>query len=143
MKPRVQSAVLPYRRRGDDLEFLLITSRNTQRWIIPKGSVEKGMTPWASAAKEALEEAGLVGRVGEKPLGQFIYIKRREFFEEICQVDIYPFRVSEVLDDWDEKSQRKRKWFSAQDAIAQITEPAVKDAINNLANLTDWPTELP
>ena len=139
MQPIAQSAVVPFREKDGHLEFALITSRNTGRWIVPKGLVENNMTPWASAAKEALEEAGLLGAVGEKPIGQFIYTK----LDKIFHVDIYPLRVTEALDDWDEKRVRRRKWANAEDAIDQVNEQAVKDAIAYLSNLKDWPNHLP
>ena len=139
MKPIKQSAVIPYRHMDGELEIALITSRNTKRWIVPKGGVEGNMTPWASAAKEALEEAGLLGTVGEKELGEYFYTK----FDKLYRVSIYPLRATKTLETWDEMEFRKRTWVSCSDAIQRIKEPAVKQAIKKLSKLKKWPDNLP
>lgn len=128
-RPVEQSCVVPYRTIETWVEFALITSRNTGRWIVPKGTVEPNMTSAASAAKEALEEAGLLGRTAEQPLGEYFYSK----FGRIYRVEIFPFYVTEQLDEWDEKHFRKREWVGAEDALSRITETAVQDAIRYLA----------
>src|SRR3954470_23354950 len=74
---QIQYAALPYRRRADGaMEILLVTSRETKRWVIPKGWPIKGRRPHVAAAREALEEAGLVGRVDKEPIGTYRYNKR-------------------------------------------------------------------
>ena len=128
-RPVEQSCVVPYRTIGIRIEFALITSRNTGRWIVPKGTVEPNMTPAASAAKEALEEAGLLGETGTEPLGEYFYSK----FGRVYRVEIYPLLVTRELDDWDEKRFRKREWVGAADALFRITETLVQDAIRLLA----------
>lgn len=128
-RPVEQSCVVPYRTIDTWVEFALITSRNTGRWIVPKGTVEPNMTSAASAAKEALEEAGLLGKTGDQPLGEYFYSK----FGRVYRVEIFPFYVTEQLDDWDEKHFRKREWVAADDALSRITETAVQDAIRQLA----------
>ena len=70
---RIQFGALPYRfDRHADLEVLLITSRETGRWIIPKGGPIKGFKPGQTAALEAYEEAGVRGRVSARPLGRAV-----------------------------------------------------------------------
>ena len=101
-----QSAVLPYRKREDELEVLLISSRGGKRWVLPKGIVEPGMTPVASAMKEALEEAGVEGDVGREPLGAYRYRK----WGGICEVTVYPYAVSNELENWPEAEWRRRRW---------------------------------
>jgi len=128
-RPVEQSCVVPYRTIGTRIKFALITSRNTGRWIVPKGTVEPNMTAAASAAKEALEEAGLLGKTDDQPLGEYFYSK----FGRIYRVEIFPFFVTEQLDHWDEKHFRKREWVGAKDALSRITETAVQDAIRHLA----------
>lgn len=128
-RPVEQSCVVPYRTIGIRIEFALITSRNTGRWIVPKGTVEPNMTAAASAAKEALEEAGLLGKTDDQPLGEYFYSK----FGRIYRVEIFPFFVTEQLDNWDEKHFRKREWVGPKDALSRITETAVQDAIRHLA----------
>ncbi len=69
---RVQYGALPYRLRGGARpQFMLITSRETSRWVIPKGWPKKGKSPQYSAAREAFEEAGVVGAVAKRPVGSF------------------------------------------------------------------------
>lgn len=130
-RPVEQSCVVPYRMTETGIEFALITSRNTGRWIVPKGTVEPNMTPAASAAKEALEEAGLLGETGPQPLGEYFYSK----FGRVYRVEIYPFLVTRQLDEWDEKSFRKRQWVGTADALSRITETVVQDAIRQLAGI--------
>jgi 8-oxo-dGTP pyrophosphatase MutT (NUDIX family) len=73
---RVQYAALPFRRRNDSrTEVMLVTSRGTGRWIIPKGWPMKRKAPYAAAAREALEEAGVVGQIGKEPIGSFSHKK--------------------------------------------------------------------
>ncbi|PIW28532.1 MAG: NUDIX hydrolase [Rhodospirillales bacterium CG15_BIG_FIL_POST_REV_8_21_14_020_66_15] len=127
--PVQQSCVVPYRLGDRGLEILLITSRNTGRWIVPKGTVEPNMTPQASAAKEALEEAGILGEPGSDSLGEYFYSK----FDQVYRVVIFPFRVATELEDWDEKPFRRRIWVSADEAVSRVTETAVMAAIMQLS----------
>jgi 8-oxo-dGTP pyrophosphatase MutT (NUDIX family) len=72
----VQYGALPYRFTPHAaLEILLVTTRQTRRWIIPKGWPIKGLRPAKSAAREAFEEAGVRGKISAKPLGLFTYEK--------------------------------------------------------------------
>ena len=106
----LQSGVLPL--TGDGV--MLITSRNSGKWIIPKGHIEKGMTAAASAAKEAWEEAGVSGMVGADPIGSYRY--RRS--DCLYSVEVYPLDVLEVLDDWQERHIRQRRIVSPAEAIS-------------------------
>ncbi|MAO57345.1 MAG: NUDIX hydrolase [Rhodospirillaceae bacterium] len=133
--PIQQSCVVPYFLGVPGLEIALITSRNTGRWIVPKGTVEPNMTPQASAAKEALEEAGLLGEPGRESLGEYFYSK----FDQVYRVQIFPFQVTRALDDWDEKHFRRRVWVSAEEAIERITEAAVQEAIRQMTDTLEWP----
>src|SRR5215471_8614155 len=87
---RVQYGALPYRvGNGSRPEFMLVTSRETQRWIIPKGWPKKGKSPRRSAAREAFEEAGVLGAVGRRPLGSFSYEKRLKNGRSVeCEVRV-------------------------------------------------------
>src|SRR5580700_8279053 len=77
--PRIQYAALPYRSTGSSgTEVMLLTSRQTKRWIIPKGWPMRGKTPHASAAREAFEEAGVIGQVAKRPIGSYSYVKGLE-----------------------------------------------------------------
>ncbi len=107
-----QSGVIPV---FED-SIVLITTRRSKRWIIPKGVVEKGMTPPDSAAKEAFEEAGLIGSVHDFQIGTFRYRK----LGGTCTVQVYPLFVEQVLDEWEEMHMRKRKVVSVREAVKMV-----------------------
>lgn len=111
-----QSAILPYRLRGDDLEVLVITSRKGKRWVLPKGIVEPGMTAAASAAKEAREEAGVEGRVMAQSLGTYEYDK----WGGTCAVEVFPMKVTRELEEWPEGAFRRRRWLALEDAAKRL-----------------------
>ena len=119
-----QYGVIPFR-PGEDgqVEILLITSRETRRWVVPRGNPIAGLSPPLSAAQEAFEEAGIYGDVEIDPLGRYRYDKRRPSGDlDEAEVELYPMRVVEILDDWPEKAQRERRWFSQQEAAAAVEE---------------------
>ncbi len=124
-----QVAALPYRRRGKGLQILLITSRETRRWVIPKGWPMKGKKDWNSAATEAFEEAGIKGDVGHKTIGLYHYVKRRKSGDLDCEVVVYPMEVKKLLGKWPEKSERQRKWFEAAKAAKLVDEDGLKAII--------------
>jgi 8-oxo-dGTP pyrophosphatase MutT (NUDIX family) len=126
-----QSAVAPFRTSGDSLEVLLITSMRSRRWTIPKGVIEPGMTPAASAAKEAFEEAGVRGDVGAVSLGSYTYQK----WGGTCAVQVFPMHVRELLDVWPESDARTRQWFTHDDAIASIGTDALRPILESLRTL--------
>src|SRR5271168_308516 len=87
---RPQVAALPIRvLAGGKPQILLLTSRETRRWVIPKGWPMKGRKPWEAAAIEALEEAGIEGRARKKSIGNFLYFKRRDAHFDLCRVEVY------------------------------------------------------
>jgi len=118
-----QYGAVPYRRSDDGLQFMLVTSRRTGRWIFPKGGWMAGLSPWECAAQEALEEAGVEGRIGERPLGTYQTIKVRNTGTAPIEVEMYPLAVDVVLSDWPEKAQRKRRWASRDEACIMLSEP--------------------
>jgi 8-oxo-dGTP pyrophosphatase MutT (NUDIX family) len=96
---RVQCGALPYRFTSDAaLEILLVTTRQTRRWIIPKGWPIKGLRPAKSAAREAFEEAGVRGKISAKPLGLFSYEKSLDEagVQATCEVRVFPLSASLV-----------------------------------------------
>ena len=100
-------------------QVMLLTSRETRRWVIPKGWPMKGRKPAEVASQEAYEEAGLIGESSASVRsGAFHYQKQLAKKERLCQVRVYSFRVDHQLDDWPEKSQRETKWFDATEAAA-------------------------
>lgn len=123
-----QIAVLPYRTPGGAGEaspmILLITSRETRRWIVPKGNPMKGLAPHEAAAVEAKEEAGVVGEVRPTALGSYRYLKRRGSGASVwAVVDVFPLAVTEELRTWDEQHERERRWFSPAEAADAVDEP--------------------
>jgi len=113
-----QSAVIPYRRGPSGLEVLLVTSRKGTRWVLPKGVVEPDLSPAASAAKEALEEAGVRGPVDDEPLGIYQYRK----WHGTCTVQVFAMAVEEVMADWPEAGMRRRAWLTVDDARQRVDE---------------------
>jgi 8-oxo-dGTP pyrophosphatase MutT (NUDIX family) len=127
-EPRTQYAALPWRRRdGGEIEILLITSRETRRWVIPKGWPIKGLKPGASAAQEAFEEAGLRGTVSRKPIGAYHYDKRlRSERTQHVRVFVHALEVQAEAADWPERGQRDHKWTTPAEAAELVDEPQLK-----------------
>jgi 8-oxo-dGTP pyrophosphatase MutT (NUDIX family) len=133
--PSLQYAALPYRRRAGGLEVMLITSRETRRWIIPKGWPAPGMTPHDSAKNEAMEEGGVVGRIGERSIGCYHYTKLLDGAAVPCRVEVFLLEVEEQLTSWREEGQRHIRWFEVQEAGEAVQEPELSALIRNLAAL--------
>ncbi len=126
----LQSAALPYRlTSAGNVTVCLVTSRTRGRWIIPKGFIEPHLTPWVSAAKEAFEEAGVLGEISASSIGSYVYDKS----DMRCKVDVYPLRVVQVADDWPEVLERERLWLPAEDAAAHADDAEVGEMILTLA----------
>jgi len=126
-EPRRQVGVLPIRRGRDGaVKVLLVTSRESRRWVIPKGWPMKGRKPFEAAAQEAYEEAGLRGSVGKRPLGYYLYEKRLKNLEAVtCQVKVFPLRVRKQLKHFPEEHQRELRWFTPAEAAEAVTEPGL------------------
>jgi 8-oxo-dGTP pyrophosphatase MutT (NUDIX family) len=119
----LQYAALPWRERDGRLEILLITSRQSKRWIIPKGWPIEDLAPHASAAQEALEEAGIVGHVSPTVLGSFHYAKGLKSGRSInCKVIVFPLAVTRMRREWPEKHARELRWHSPQEAVEAVAE---------------------
>jgi 8-oxo-dGTP pyrophosphatase MutT (NUDIX family) len=127
-EPRTQYAALPWRKRHDGaVEMLLITSRESRRWVIPKGWPMKDRSPEDAAAQEAYEEAGVVGDPGRKTLGAYHYAKRlRSGRLQQVRVMVYPLEVREARDIWPEMTERERLWSSPAEAAGLVDEPELK-----------------
>jgi 8-oxo-dGTP pyrophosphatase MutT (NUDIX family) len=132
---QTQFAALPCRLAKDGThEVMLLTSRDTGRWIIPKGWPIKGLKPRQVAAQEAYEEAGLVGRVASKtPVGVFHYAKQINKDPLLCQVHVYLMWVDQQLDNWPEKHERETRWFEVAEAAAQVNEGGLAEIILRMA----------
>ncbi len=127
---RVQAAALPWRMTGRGPEFLLVTSRQTGRWILPKGWPEGDEMLAAAAEREAFEEAGIRGRVSPVSIGSYYYSKASSSgLEKRLEVQVFALEVDEAEDKWPEKAERERRWLSADDAAKRIVEPALAELL--------------
>jgi phosphohistidine phosphatase len=120
-----QSAAIPYRMTETGVEVLLITSRRRSRWIIPKGVVDLGTTARESAAREAYEEAGLLGDLSAEPVGEYEYKK----WGGVCLVTVYLLEVNTVLEKWPEAETRARRWLTVAEAAGLVEEPQLRKLI--------------
>jgi 8-oxo-dGTP pyrophosphatase MutT (NUDIX family) len=132
-RPRLQLAALPFRIEAGSLQVLLITSRETRRWIIPKGWPIRGLPPRDVAAREALEEAGLIGTiVGKRSIGSYHYAKRLpENHENLCRVKVFLLSVDHQIDDWPEKKQREWQWVMPEKAAQMVEEGGLAEIIRS------------
>jgi len=111
---------------------MLLTSRETQRWVIPKGWPIKGLRPREVAAREAYEEAGLLGSInGKRPIGVYHYEKQLPEGGLLCQVHVFLFKVNQQLDDWPEKNQRDTLWFDPTEAADRVDEGWLAEIIRS------------
>ena len=121
-----QSGIIPYRFNAGILEILLITSLSRKRWIIPKGIIEEGMSAKKSAMKEAFEEAGISGEVDNRMIGSYSYPK----WGTICNVKVFPCRVSDLADNWPEKGERERRWFPRKKAQEKLDVRELRELVD-------------
>ena len=125
-----QYAALPWRENGTGREVLLISSRDTGRWVIPKGWPIRGLTPAESAAREAYEEAGVGGQMTNKPIGVFEYPKKLDSGKtQNCTVEVFGLEQMIQHPSWPEQGQRLLQWFSLREAAKAVQEPELKDII--------------
>lgn len=133
--PELQAGILPWRRKPDGLQLLLITSRGGNRWIIPKGWPMPRKTLRESACQEAYEEAGVRGRADPKPVGSFITDKT-DFLGRTRQLEVvvYAMEVGEELSDWPEKGERQRRWCTGGEAISTVETDSLRMLIESFVN---------
>jgi 8-oxo-dGTP pyrophosphatase MutT (NUDIX family) len=124
-EPRAQFAALPWRSSADgEVEVLLITSRETRRWVIPKGWPIKGVKSAKSAAQEAFEEAGLQGKVSKRPIGSYAYDKRLKSGRlQHVRVAVFGLQVEGEADAYPELGQREKLWLPIAEAARLVDEP--------------------
>jgi len=120
-----QVAALPYKTDDDGkISVLLITSRETRRWVLPKGNPIRGLASHEAAAHEAFEEAGVSGIACPTPLGQYAYWKRRRNGQlRRATVALFPLAVTAEADEWPEQDERELQWFDLPAAAAAVDEP--------------------
>ncbi len=131
---RLQFAALCYREGVKGTEILLITSRDTGRWVIPKGWPMAGKQAAEVAAREAFEEAGVEGEVSPKSIGTYVYQKKlKAGLATECRVKVFPVRVTGFADEFPELGQRRREWVSPRDAASRVDEPDLRQLISEFA----------
>lgn len=132
--PRVQYGAIPFRLKDGGVEVMLLTSRETKRWVVPKGWPMKSRKPHAAAAREAYEEGGLVGEIGRLPIGSYTYDKRLKSRDTVpCRVELFPFEVRRQLKRWPEKGEREVRWFSPEEAAEAVDEQDLGTLIRQIS----------
>jgi hypothetical protein len=128
-----QVAAVPFRLAADgSLEVMLVTSRETRRFIVPKGWPMKGKSGRKAATIEAEQEAGVVGKTLKKPAGSYSYWKRLSNHFVRIDVTVYLLAVTEERADWREIGSRQRAWLSPADAATLIDEPELATLVATL-----------
>jgi 8-oxo-dGTP pyrophosphatase MutT (NUDIX family) len=135
MVARRQVAALPLRRtKSGTLEVLLVTSRGTGRWIIPKGWPSKRHGDPKAAAREAKEEAGVKGKIKAKAIGRYRYTKPELGESGGIDVSVFLLAVLKQRKRWPEMNERRRAWFDVLDAAEKVGEPELSLLIGSLQN---------
>ncbi|MBZ9776538.1 NUDIX hydrolase [Mesorhizobium sp. CO1-1-8] len=128
-----QVAAIPFRLTAHrDIEVMLVTSRTTRRFIVPKGWPMKGKSGRKAATIEAQEEAGVLGKTLKQPAGTYSYWKRLANRFVRVDVIVYLLEVTEELADWQEAKRRQRAWLAPADAAMLIDEPDLSTLVKTL-----------
>ena len=132
-----QAAVLAYRIMRDRIKVLLITSRDTGRWILPKGNIGEGFTPLSAAMLEAFEEAGIRGNAhGTLPFGFYTYLKRLADGSEIpASVEVFLVQATKITKKFPERNCRSRSWTSIKKAVKMVQEPGIVTLLERLSEI--------
>lgn len=129
-----QYGVLCFRGAGPRCEIATVTSRGSGRIVIPKGWPEAGLEPHEAAAREAEEEAGLVGRISDRAIGTYSYTKRLHLFASIeCRVTVFAMRVTGELGRWAEMQERQRFWMSPEEVAGAVDEKGLAEIVRRFA----------
>lgn len=126
MKIIKQAAAIPFRIKNENIEILILTSRNSKKWIVPKGVIEEKYSAELTALKETEEEAGVTGDIIREVVGTYKYKK----WDSICRVKVFPLRVTKVFEKWDEMDFRKRMWVKPKEAIKRVKPKKLSMIIN-------------
>lgn len=120
------------------LRVLMVTSRDSGRWVMPKGWTMDGKKPWQAAKIEALEEAGAVGFISDEAVGVYHYDKRLDRKRKLrCRVTVYPMMVDKLKRRWKERKERRRHWFSLKKAAKLVDEKELSALLRELAKDPD------
>lgn len=137
MKPLQQFGALAYVEAPGGRLVLLITSRQSRRWVIPKGWPEPGLAPRELVALEALEEAGIAGEVGAMPIGTYTYVKQLRLLSWVrCRVAVYPLHVGVQHLEWKEKPSRTLLWCAPEEAATRVRERGLARLLRRLGRGT-------
>lgn len=129
-----QVAAIPFRQDSlGNIEVMLVTSRETRRFIVPKGWPMKGKSGRQTATIEAREEAGVLGKTLKEPTGRYSYWKRLSTGFVKVDVTVYLLAVNEELSEWQEAPRRQRAWLSPADAATLIDEPELATLVETLS----------
>jgi 8-oxo-dGTP pyrophosphatase MutT (NUDIX family) len=134
--PRQQFAAICHRtkKKTGDLEVLLITSRDTGRWVIPKGWHMPGKQPHAIAEREAFEEAGIKGKASLEPIGYYTYMKKMRGGHKVpTRVQVHALEVKNLMKEFPEKGTRRLEWVSCEEAASRVDEPELKSLFADFA----------
>jgi 8-oxo-dGTP pyrophosphatase MutT (NUDIX family) len=121
-------------RRADDgsQQVLLITSRGSGRWVIPKGWPTKRLKDHKAAAREAEQEAGVLGKVKSKPIGNYTYPKTDGASAQSLRVAVFLLSVRRQRRRWPERDERRRAWFPVHKAAKEVSEPELRTLIRGV-----------
>lgn len=128
-----QIGAVCWRMNRGKVEVLLISSRDTGRWVIPKGWPMDQRTAAQAAEIEAWEEAGVRGAIADVPLGSFGYDKVLSPKKvQPCEVEVFALHVASLQDKFPERKQRRRKWFATEKAARKVNEPQLRNLLKQL-----------
>lgn len=129
----LQTAALCYCKEGDAIRVLLVSSRGTKRWIIPKGWPMRGKTTSEAAVIEAWEEAGVrAGRTSDVPLGTYVYDKISDSGLPVrVETLVFAVEVKALEECFPEAGERRRKWVTPSQAAQMVAEPGLKKIVAN------------
>ncbi|WP_425908170.1 NUDIX hydrolase [Nitrobacter sp. TKz-YC02] len=128
-----QFAALPFQLDNSELRVMLITTRRKRRWSVPKGSPMRKKKPHCTAAAEAYEEAGLVGIIEKRPVGNFKHRKGKGERKRTISVDVFPMKVNGQERWWPEKGEREAIWVSAKTAARLVSKAQLRRLITRFA----------
>ena len=127
--------VIPFDVSGDKIAIMFVTSQKRGRWILPKGNLHNKESHKQGCKREAIEEAGIKGKLFEDfPMTHSISKSKKDGIENVA-VTYYPFLVAEQFDNWPEKNKRERHWSLLDDALRVTDQVDFHNVINNFAAL--------
>jgi 8-oxo-dGTP pyrophosphatase MutT (NUDIX family) len=118
-----QAGAIPVR----DDAICLVTSSSGKRWVIPKGLIDSGMSAAETALQESWEEAGLVGVLEADPRGTYLYEK----FGSTYHVTVFLLRVTDVAEDWPERTVRERAWVNVKQALERLEDEGLREILRS------------